>query len=201
MTIKSVNTIVKEVFSKDEIDQIYLAVKKSHGNNFVRVHCMHESYIELPNSIIHKVENIARDLSENKNLILTEYVHARYNNTTSDCGNFHFKPALFPHYDETFKEERFTLDYQLKANTEWKIVVEDKAMVLSDNDACTFSGTNQIHWRTPKDFEDDQYVEMLFFHFTDPTMGKKSDDFNTVMDVKAKRYQKIFFENGGFKNE
>lgn len=199
MSIKIINTIIKNVFSLEEIDQINNAVEKSHGKNFVKVHCMQEHYINLPENIVQKVEGIARELGENNNLILTEYVHARYENITNESGSF--KPALFPHYDETFKQQRFTLDYQLKANTDWEIVAEDISMILSDNDACTFSGTNQIHWRTPKYFTDDQYVEMLFFHFTDPTMGEKSNDFNTVMDIKAKKYQKIFFENGGFKNE
>jgi hypothetical protein len=30
----------------------------------------------------------------------------------------------------------------------------------------TFSGTNQIHWREYKEFKDNDFIEMIFAHFS-----------------------------------
>ena len=197
-----VNTIVEDVFTRDEINNIYKSLQNSSGGSFVKVHAQANSFIQLPESIVDKVTSIARKTSSNENIVLTEYCHARYNNVTSNCGRFHYKPSLFPHYDETFKEPRFTFDYQLQSNVEWPLVVApDNRFVLKDNQAVTFSGTNQIHWREPKHFADNEFVEMVFFHFTDPTAGPKDPEVNKLLDEKASIYMEQFFANGGFTND
>jgi hypothetical protein len=58
------------------------------------------------------------------------------------------------------------LDVQLKSNINWPIVVEGKEIQLGDNDAVTFSGTHQIHWRAPLEFKDGDFIDMLFCHFS-----------------------------------
>ena len=199
---KTPNKIIKNVFSQDEINQIWDAIKNNSGGSFVKVHSQANTYINLPENIINKVTSYARDVSSNLNLEVKEYCHARYNNVTSHCGRFHYKPSLFPHYDETFKEPRFTFDYQLASNIEWPIIVEpDQKFSLKNNEAVTFSGTHQIHWREPKYFEDNQFVEMLFFHFWDPTSGPKGEDVNKIMNQKARVYSEQFYANGGFTND
>jgi hypothetical protein len=156
----------------------------------------------LPQNIIDKVTNKAKEISSNDNLVLTEYCHARYNNVTSNCGRFHYKPSLFPHYDETFKEPRFTFDYQIAGNIDWPLVVEpDQKFVLKNNQAVTFSGTHQIHWREPKYFEDNQFIEMIFFHFSDPNLGLKGEEVNKIMNQKAAMYSEKYYANGGFTND
>ena len=195
------NVIVDNILTEEEIAQVYKAVENNDGNTFVQVHCQLNNFITLPHSIIEKFTNHAKRISGNDNLVLNEFCHARYQNTTSNCGKFHFRPSLFPHYDETFKEPRFTFDYQLKANIDWPIVVEPNThLSLKDNQAATFSGTHQIHWRVPTIFEDDQFVEMIFCHFFDPTEGLKGEDVNRIMDEKADKYKKEFFDNGGLSN-
>jgi hypothetical protein len=196
-----VNVIVEDVFTQEEIDTIYQCVANGSGNSFVEPHAQANTFINLPQNIINKVTQKARELSCNENLVVTEYCHARYANVTSHCGKFHFKPSLFPHFDETFKEPRFTFDYQINANIDWPLIVApDKKFVLKNNQALTFSGTHQIHWREPKHFTDDQYVEMVFFHFSDPTVGLKSEELNEQMIAQAIRYKSDFFANGGFSN-
>jgi len=196
------NKIVENVFTQNEINQIYESFKNSSGNAFIKVHSQANMYITLPDNIINKVTNYAKEISGNENLVLTEYCHARYANVTSNCGKFHYRPALFPHYDETFAESRFTFDYQLQANTDWPIIVEpDIELTLKNNQAATFSGTNQIHWRKPQIFSDDQFVEMLFFHFSDPTLPPKTAEENATMMAKADQYMKTFLANGGFIND
>jgi hypothetical protein len=196
------NTVVENVFTQNEINQVYQAVGNNSGGEFIQPHAQANTFIKLPDAIVEKIEKYARDISGNDNLVLTEYCHSRYQNVTSNCGKFHFKPSLFPHYDETFKEPRFTFDIQLNANIEWPLVVApDTKFVLKNNQALTFSGTNQIHWREPVYFEDDQYVEMLFCHLTDPSEPQKSDMDNELVKAQSIKYKRQFFANGGFTNE
>ena len=196
------NVLVEDVFTQQEVNDIYKSMQTASGGDFVKVHCQANTYITLPDNIINKVTEKAKDISGNNNIVLTEYCHARYNNVTSNCGRFHYKPSLFPHYDETFKEPRFTFDYQLAGNVEWPIVVEpDKVFSLKNNQAVTFSGTHQIHWRQPQAFADNEFIEMLFFHISDPSMGPKGEDVNKIMNQKAQMYSEQFYANGGFTND
>lgn len=196
------NIIVEEVFTQEEINSIYKSVENNNGGAFIKLFSQANTYIELDPSIINKVTKKAQKISGNDNLVLSEYCHARYANVTSNCGKFHYRPALFPHHDETFKEPRFTFDYQINGNTEWAIVVEpDKELILKNNQAATFSGTHQIHWREPKEFSDDEYIEMIFFHFTDPNITTVDSDTKSQITAKAKKYSSEFFENGGFVND
>lgn len=202
MKIDEKNVIVENVFTQDEINSIYKSMQNSTGGAFIKVFSQANTYITLADSIIEKVTNKAKEISGNDNLVLTEYCHARYANVTSNCGKYHYKPALFPHHDETFKEPRFTFDYQINGNVEWPIVVEpDKKFSLKNNQAVTFSGTHQIHWREPQHFADDQYVEMVFFHFTDPGAEPKDKETAALINEKAKKYTAEFFANGGFVND
>jgi hypothetical protein len=202
MKIDEKNVIVEEVFTQDEINSIYKSVENNNGGAFIKVFSQANTYIQLDEAIIDKVTKKAQEISGNDNLVLTEYCHARYANVTSNCGKFHYRPALFPHHDETFKEPRFTFDYQLNGNTDWAIIVEpDQEFVLKNNQAVTFSGTHQIHWRQPKEFADDQYIEMLFFHFTDPGITTVDSETKSQITAKAKKYSLEFFENGGFVND
>lgn len=196
-----INTVIEDVFTQDEINQIYKAVQNNSGNEFIQPHSQANTFIQLPDAIVAKIENKAREISGNPNLVLSEYCHSRYQNVTSNCGRFHFKPSLFPHYDETFKEPRFTFDVQLNANVDWPLIVApDKKFTLKNNQALTFSGTHQIHWREPKHFEDNQYVEMLFCHLSDPTLPEKTPEVNEYMNAQAAKYKHQFYANGGFTN-
>jgi hypothetical protein len=193
MKFNETNIIVEDVFNEEELLQIQNAVSKSHGSHLVEIFAQKINYIELSDSIIEKVTNIAKGISDNKNLVLTEFCHSRYNNIKNDNGDVLHRPTLFPHYDETFEGPRFTLDYQLKANVDWPISVQpDKAFILKDNNAVTFSGTHQIHWREPKVFENDQFVEMLFFHFSDPTITDVDKDLKNTMDSQSLKYTKEY---------
>lgn len=197
-----VNTVVEDVFTSQEVNEIYKAVQNNSGGSFIKNHAQANTFIQLPESIIEKVTGIARSVSGNDRLVLGEYCHARYNNVTSNCGKFHYKPSLFPHYDETFKQPRFTFDYQIQSNVEWPLIVEpDKSFTLKDNQAVTFSGTHQIHWREPKHFQDNEFVEMVFFHFVDPEAGVKDPEVNRALSQKASLYMEQFFANGGFTND
>jgi hypothetical protein len=193
------NVVIDNVLTQDEVSQLITAVENSHGSDFVSVHCQTNNFIELPSNIINKFTEQARHVSGNNNLVLTEFCHSIYKNREVD--GVKYRPSLFPHYDETFKAPRFTLDYQLRSTIDWPIVVEpDKELILKDNQAATFSGTNQIHWRTPTEFSDDDSVEMIFCHFSDPSIDDKDKETNDIMNEKALKYKELFYSNGGFSN-
>ena len=193
------NVIIDNVLTQEEVDQIFAAVEKSHGSDFVSVHCQTNNFIELPKNIVDKFTEQARSVSGNNNLVLTEFCHSIYKNREVDGKKY--RPSLFPHYDETFKAPRFTLDYQLKATIDWPIVVEPNVeLILKDNQAATFSGTNQIHWRTPTEFADSDSVEMIFCHFSDPSIEEKDKATNDIMNEKALKYKEQFYSSGGFSN-
>lgn len=193
------NVVIENVFTDEELKQIQGAVGSKAGSAFVEPHCQLNNFIQLPDSIVNKLTEYAKQVSKNNNVVLTEYCHAIYKNTEIDGKKF--RPSLFPHYDETFKEPRFTFDVQLAGNIDWDILVEHRVLSLKNNQAATFSGTHQIHWRDPKEFADDQFVEMLFCHFTDPTMEPKTEATKKFVDAKAKLYKDWYFANGGFSNE
>jgi hypothetical protein len=73
------NVIVDNVFTQQEINDIYKSLQNNSGGDFVKVHCQANTYIQLPQNIIDKVTNKAKEISSNDNLVLTEYCHARYN--------------------------------------------------------------------------------------------------------------------------
>lgn len=200
MKYDEANVVIENVLTDDDIFKLNESIQKSNSNSFIESHCQLNNYIDLPQQVIDKFIEKARIVSGNNNLILTEYCHARYENVVSDCGKT-FRPSLFPHYDESFLQPRFTLDYQFKSNIDWDIIVEDKVLSLKDNQAATFSGTHQIHWRKPQEFKDGDYIEMVFCHFSDLSLGLNGPEVSSVMRTKAKKYQDTFFNNGGFTNE
>lgn len=193
------NDVIENVLTEEDIIEIYEAVQSNSGTNFVDVHSQLNTFINLPQHILDKFTNHAKEVSGNNNLVLTEYCHARYANVTSDCGKL-FRPSLFPHVDETFKQPRVTFDYQLNGNVDWDIIVEDRVISLKNNQAGTFSGTHQVHWREPKKFEDDQFIEMIFCHFSDPSEDETNPSDAKAIAEKAAEYKKQFFANGGFSN-
>jgi hypothetical protein len=72
-------------------------------------------------------------------------------------------PVLPPHVDGDFNE--LIIDYQLESNTRWPIGVNLELYPLEDNEAVIFNPNTNIHWRTHKDFQPDEFVHMLFFRF------------------------------------
>jgi hypothetical protein len=96
------------------------------------------------------------DLSD-RDLTLSKFVlYVEYNNK---YGN----PDLPPHFDADKNE--FIFDYQLESNTSWDLGVNMDVHAMEDNSALVFNPNLNIHWRPVKDFEDGEYVRMVFFRF------------------------------------
>ena len=149
------------------------------------------SDFRLPESVERKIVDHCEKISGESGLVISEYQFARYTNIYEEDGTLG-APLLSPHYDETFKEPRFTFDYQMKSNTTWPLVVEEREYPLEDNQALTFSGTHQIHWRTKKVFSDEEFIDMIFFHLKKSDAKPKGADVNSIMNEKAKHFIKVY---------
>lgn len=162
------NVVVKTVFTEKEISDIYNLVSSTTNTDFVKSLGYNTWHLQLPEEIKEKLETLVSGLY-GRQVILSEYNFSRYEKTTSDCKRYTYWPLLFPHTDEAFDSPRITLDIQLKANTDWGISVEnsgnESTYTLKDNQAVTFSGTHQVHWRPVREFLDGEYMEMIFCHF------------------------------------
>lgn len=155
------NQIYKNIFTEEELKELYSVIDINQKENtfIVEIYAQKAWFVDMPKAIKDKVSILANDIYKQK-LKLEEISFARY---SKEYGKL---PALTPHYDNTFKESRVTIDVQLRSNIDWPIVVQGKSFTLKDNEALTFSGTNQIHWREHKQFNESDFVEMLFCHFS-----------------------------------
>lgn len=162
------NVIIKNVLSNEEIFEIYKILDQTTNKSFQEDLSYTSWHIQLPDSLIGKLTECAEAVAKEK-LILKEYNLSRYHKAISDCKTLMHNPLLHPHTDEAFDSKRFTLDLQLDSNVSWDIIVDDwvseKSFTLSDNEAITFSGTHQVHWRPKRNFEKGEYLDMLFMHF------------------------------------
>lgn len=181
MFVDHPNFIIKDIFTEEEILQIYDLIKQNENNEnastVVGVLGQKAFFVPFPNNITNKITEIMQKHVPYK-INLTEYSFARYNNTNG------YKPKLFPHRDEMFQSPRITLDIQLNGNFSWPLFVEGKKFILENNQGLVFSGTNQIHWRNKQDLIDGQNLDMIFCHFSSSeypeVLNKEKLDENQV---------------------
>jgi len=194
MKHNELNVIVKQVLTDEEIEQIYSKVQDAHNSYLMELFTQNISDFRLPEKIADKIIAYAENISGVNNLEISEYQFSRYKNTVKEDGSLG-KPILPPHHDDTFKEPRFTFDYQIGGNTTWPIIVEDKVFELQNNEALTFSGTHQIHWRKKKTFADNEYIDMVFIHLRKINSEPKSQDVSDIMNQKQEHFQKQYQES------
>jgi hypothetical protein len=183
MNNKLQNKIYKNILSEQDIKDIYVEIEKAQENQTMTLqHYRQKAYfVELPKHVVDKISLFVQNIYPEK-IKLTEISFATYRKVDGP------DPILSPHFDSTFEEPRFTFDLQLKSNISWPIVVEGKAYVLNDNEALVFSGTSQIHWRTPRDFKDDDFIDMVFCHFSLVDNNKKISLEETRDNIKSLIY-------------
>jgi len=155
------NRIYKNIFTQEEIDSIYNAVESCGpvGTQIVPIYAQKAYHMMLPEQVVNKVESFVNEFSKEK-VVLTEISFASYSKEFGDL------PLLSPHFDNTFKEPRLTFDIQLKSNIDWPIVIKGRPFLLKDNEALTFSGTHQVHWRPFREFKNGEFIDMVFCHFS-----------------------------------
>jgi hypothetical protein len=183
------NKITKSVLDQSEIDLIYKNVGEAYDSYVMERYGQQVSNFRMPESALRKIEKHCEEIFGISGLVLEAYQFSRYEKFTKDSGEISM-PRLIPHYDG-FPEQRYTFDYQIGSNTSWPLVVENEVFTLSDNEALTFSGTHQIHWRLDKNFEPGEFVDMIFCHLYEPGAAKNSASHPEEMERKQKHYEDL----------
>lgn len=196
------NLIVKNIFTDDEITQIYKHIDNTPEDRkeVVDVFSQQAYHSWLPQNIVETLTKAAQSTTQTP-LVLRELSFAKY-------AKFDGAPKiqLTPHTDRTFREPRMTFDIQIKSNRTWALVVEGRSYTLNNNEALTFSGTHQVHWRESVDFLEGDYMDMIFAHFSaadyienelgdyDP-FGPPTADHDILMEAKQQHWTKIYNES------
>jgi uncharacterized protein (UPF0147 family) len=188
------NVIVENVLTEEELSLVYSKVNQSSSKYVMKLFAQTVSDFDLPEVVRKKIIAYSEKISGENNLEIAEYQFARYKKVLDDDSKQPLLPKLIPHWDAAFEEPRFTFDYQIGGNTTWPIVVEEKEFTLKNNSALTFSGTHQIHWRTPKSFDDNEYLDMVFFHLRKIKAEKIPNNLKTVMKKKLDSYSALYKE-------
>ena len=175
------NIIIKDILSEDQIKQIYEIVDSTpEESTTVQDRIGHKAYlVSLGENIREHLEKIVQDRF-GEDWILNAYQFARYSK------EYGYMPKLYPHYDDAFRDHKLTLDVQIKGTKPWGIVVEGDEYILNNNEALTFSGTDQIHWRSDIEFNDDDCFDMIFCHFSkvNDSRGKIGEEWLNYMKYK-----------------
>lgn len=178
------NLIIDSVFEPGEIQEIYNAISSPYRKYVMGLYTQQISDFKMPEHIENKIIRYVEDITGLSGFVL-EYQFSRYE--LLDGESFK-KPNLTPHYDG-FPEPRFTFDYQLRSSFDWPLYVENKKFVLKDNQALTFSGTHQVHWRAEHDFVPGDFVEMIFCHlYLNDDSRKNSDEHFLEMNNKVAEF-------------
>lgn len=191
MKYDEINTIVDSVLTDEEINTLYSIIENSEKGYLMELFNQKISDFALPENISKKIIAKCEELSGESDLEITEYQFSRYEKIVNEDGSIR-NPNLFPHYDGTFPEPRFTFDYQIGGNTTWPLVVENAVFELKNNQALTFSGTHQIHWRSKKDFKDGERIDMIFFHLRKKGAKKKDISVLETMNIKQAKFKEIY---------
>jgi hypothetical protein len=180
------NIILDNVLEQEEISEIYKSLEKSYKKYIMDLHVQQISDFRMPVNTEKKIISYVESITGLSGFEM-EYQFSRY-----ELLDFNGKteiPNLRPHFDR-FSEPRFTFDYQVNSNISWPLYVEGKEFVLKNNQALTFSGTHQIHWRPNREFVPGEFIEMVFCHLylkdTEESLGP--DHFN-MMDEKAEEWR------------
>ena len=165
-----VSHIVKNFFTKEEVDEILKIVKNQQTDESIDqfykpliLHNMSRMQIEIiyPETIKKKLEEFASNLA-GEELIMSHNSYLNYNKIHGDNVN----PKLPPHFDSDNYYSKVTLDYQLSKNIDWPIRIEEDEFNLEYGDLLVFWGSGTIHWREPIFFNDGDNTEVLTMHFS-----------------------------------
>lgn len=185
--------IIKNIFSERQLSNILKLAdankKILEKNNFVGAYGtgIQEDYgrlrissLELEPAMINIISNLVNSLIDEEVWVDSPPLYAEYSNVYG-------RPSLPPHFDGDSTE--IIVDFQLSSNITWPIGVGKEIYELEDNSALIFNPNADPHWRTIKDFEDGEYVKMLFFRCF--KVGEKFDYSDRRLSIHDKIFKDI----------
>jgi hypothetical protein len=167
---KIVPHIVKNFLNEEEVEVLNAIIK--YQKNAKDLGVFHSPLImaELsrmqievmyPLTIRRKLEMFASDLV-GEEVFMSHNSYLSYNKEHNSVSN----PKLPVHYDSDNYFSKLTIDYQLDANIDWPIVIENESFNLQYGDLLVFWGAGQVHWREPVLFKEGDNTEVLTMHFS-----------------------------------
>ena len=188
------NVIIDNVLNASELSDLYQSVRKPYKSYIQDTHIQQVSDFGMPPEIENKIISYVEEVTGVSGFQM-DYQFSRY-----ELLDFNGKvevPNLRPHFDR-FDQPRFTFDYQLGSNIDWPIYVEGKEFILKNNQALTFSGTHQVHWRPKKEFVVGDFMEMIFCHLYLENLDELlNTEHFTLMEDKSEAWRlKLEAANG-----
>lgn len=162
--------IIKGFFTEEELEVILAIVKyQKNAKNLAAFHSplilpeLSRMQIELmyPLSIQAKLESFASGMT-GEAVFMSHNSYLSYTKEHDESTN----PKLPVHYDSDNYFTKLTMDYQLHANIDWPIVIENESFNLEYGDLLLFWGAGQVHWREPVLFKEGDITEVLTMHFS-----------------------------------
>jgi hypothetical protein len=161
------NNIVYNVFTEEEIKDIEAACSLKKDDTEIqtflgrtRLDYSSEDRDKLPASILSKANDLIKEFSDKdkRRYSFMYFTLVEYNNEFG-------MPQLGPHKDTCAFTG--TILCQLDSNVSWDIYVEGIPYTLVDNSALLINARDQDHWRMHKEFNDGDYLKMVFLHYLD----------------------------------
>jgi hypothetical protein len=112
-------------------------------------------YPALPDNIVSAINKVVESMSDEE-IVFNGSMAVTY---SREYGI----PNLPPHFDGDDTEQLF--NYQIESNTTWPLGSGLELYPLEDNDVLMLQPNKHPHWRLPKEFEDGEYVTMLFLRY------------------------------------
>jgi hypothetical protein len=146
------NKSIKNVFSPEQIDYLR-SILKNGETSLCKERGRNDIFIG---------SNIRQDI---KDTIMKYFdnEYELYHLTYSEYSLDHGIPNLPPHTDPKKHQTSLTFDYQLEANIDWPVCVEDISHHINNNDAVIFDPESMNHFRPELEFKPGDYVHMFFF--------------------------------------
>jgi hypothetical protein len=190
------NKIIKNIFTESEINDLYNLINTVNleEKTFVqKIFCHRAYFVTLPDSVLDKIKDVAK-ANFGPDIELTEVSFARYSYDMYRDGLAKVPPSLYPHCDNAFHEPRLTIDFQIKSNIDWPIIVEDREYLIKDNEAVSFSGTHQVHWRPHVEWQEDNFVDLIFTHFTPKGVESNILDSDIEHHTRMKKLTEYYLD-------
>ena len=168
--IKVVPRIIKDFFTAEEVEVLQAIIKyqktaKDLGEFYSPMVLAELARMQIevmyPEHIRRKLEKFASEMV-GEEVFMFHNSYLSYNKEHNSTSN----PKLPVHYDSDNYFSKLTIDYQLGANIDWPIVIENESFNLQYGDLLVFWGAGQVHWREPVLFKEGDNTEVLTMHFS-----------------------------------
>lgn len=175
--------VINELFSFDKRREIieHIPDMSKEQNNWEESLQRFTYSSDYLTKIGESLESTARETFNSKELKLSYALYVKYDNKNS---------SLFKHVDTNACT--YTIDYCLNQIFPWPLYVEDEPYTLFTNEALCYYGEQEMHWREKQDIPGENFVEMIFFHFVEPTHW-----FFTNIDVPNGQFSKAMRDGCG----